>query len=163
MARMGELVVSNTPDDVLVSIGLGSCIGLALVEPSKGLGALAHIMLPEAPEEGDAAGGEAKFADVAVPRLVERMRDAGALPSRMQAAVVGGASMFAFSGGSGLDIGPRNEREVLTQLERCHVRVLATATGGTTGRTMRVHVADGRVTVKTAGGTQFDLLGGEAA
>jgi chemotaxis receptor (MCP) glutamine deamidase CheD len=81
----------------------------------------------------------------------------------MQAAVVGGAKMFALGGGSGLDIGARNEREVLTQLERCQVRVHATATGGTIGRTMRVHVADGRVTVKIAGGTEVDLLGGEAA
>ena len=163
MARMGELVVSNAPDDVLVSIGLGSCIGLALVEPTKRLAALAHIMLPEAPDDGDAAGGEATFADLAVPRLVDRMREAGALPSRMQAAVVGGAKMFTISGGSGLDIGARNEREVLTQLERFQVRVHATATGGTMGRTMRVHVGDGRVTVKAAGGTEVDLLGGEAA
>jgi chemotaxis protein CheD len=163
MARMGELVVSKGPDDVLVSIGLGSCIGLALVEPTKRLAALAHIMLPEAPEGEPLEGGEAKFADVAVPRLVERMCEAGASPSRIQAAIVGGAKMFAFSSGSGLDIGVRNEREVLAQLERANIRVRATATGGTLGRTIRVHTADGRVTVKTAGGREHDLLGGEAA
>jgi chemotaxis protein CheD len=163
MARMGELVVSTAPDDVLVSIGLGSCIGLALVEPTKRLAALAHIMLPEAPEGQPLTGGEAKFADVAVPRLVERIREAGATPSRIQAAVVGGAKMFALTGGSALDIGARNEREVLAQLERAGVCIRATATGGTLGRTIRVHTAEGRVTVKTAGGREHDLIGGEAA
>jgi chemotaxis protein CheD len=162
MARMGNFVVSTAPGDVLVSIGLGSCIGLALVEPERRVAALAHIMLPEAPEGHDGSGGEAKFADVAVPLLLERVLGAGAAPSRLQAAVVGGAKMFSLSGGSGLDIGPRNERAVLDQLRRANVPVCASATGGTVGRTVRVHVGESRVTVKSAGGHEVALIGGVA-
>jgi chemotaxis protein CheD len=162
MARMGEWVVSTAPGDVLVSIGLGSCIGLALVDPVKHLAGLAHIMLPEAPEGHDGKGGDAKFADLAVPFVLERLRDAGAVTGRLHAAVVGGARMFTLSGGSGLDIGARNERAVLAALRRAGMRVAASETGGTTGRTVRVHVGEGRVTVKSAGGTEFDLIGGTA-
>ena len=39
MVRMGDLAVSKTPGEVLVSIGLGSCIGLALIERLCSLGA----------------------------------------------------------------------------------------------------------------------------
>jgi chemotaxis protein CheD len=162
MARMGELVVSTAPGDVLVSIGLGSCIGLALVDPVKHVGALAHIMLPEAPTEHDGSGGAAKFADRAVPLLIERAREAGANATRLQAVLAGGAKMVSLAGGSGLDIGGRNERAVLDQLERARIRVHAAATGGTTGRTIRVHVGDGRVTVRAAGGSEVELLGGDA-
>lgn len=157
---MGEWVMSAAEDDVLVSIGLGSCIGLALVEPSRGLAALAHIMLPEAPDGHEGGGGEAKFADRAVPLLLDRLREAGAAPSRLQAALVGGAKMFSLTGGSGLDIGARNERAVLTELERAGVVVHATETGGTSGRSVRVHVGEGRVSVKPAGEPAFDLIGG---
>jgi chemotaxis protein CheD len=163
MARMGDWVVSTAPGDVLVSIGLGSCIGLALIEPAKPIAALAHIMLPEAPEGYDGRGGEAKFADRAVPLLVDRMRDAGVSTSKLRAIVVGGAKMFSLSGGSGLDIGARNERAVLDELGRAGVRVHALETGGTIGRTVRVHVGEGRVSVKSAGGSVVDVLGGEAA
>lgn len=159
---MGDWVLSTSRGDVLVSMGLGSCIGLALVEPARGLAVLAHIMLPEAPEGHDGVGDEAKFADRAVPFMLERLQDAGAEPSSLRAAVVGGARMFSLSGGSGLDIGARNERAVLAELDRAGVRVHAKETGGTNGRSIRVHVADGRVTVKPSGGTEFDLLGGAA-
>ena len=159
---MGDWVISTTPDDVLVSVGLGSCIGLALLEPVRRVGALAHIMLPEAPEGDDGRGGEAKFADVAVPLVLERLRDAGAVPSRLRAAVVGGARMFTVPD-TGLDIGTRNEQAVLAELGRAGVPVVATATGGTTGRTVRVHVGTARITVKSAGGREVALLGGSPA
>ena len=47
MVRMGELAISDTPGDVLVSLGLGSCIGLALVDKRAGVAGLAHIVLPQ--------------------------------------------------------------------------------------------------------------------
>jgi chemotaxis protein CheD len=157
---MGEWVISGNEGDVLVSIGLGSCIGLALVDPVKRLAGLAHVMLPDAPAGYDGSGGEAKFADRAVPLLVERLRGAGAIPSRLQAVLVGGAKMFTLSGGSGLDIGARNEQAVVAALAKERVKVHATETGGATGRTIRVHVGEGRVTCKSAGGREIDLLGG---
>jgi chemotaxis protein CheD len=160
-ARMGEMVISTAPGDVLVSVGLGSCIGLALVEPVRRIGALAHIMLPASPEGHDGTGGEAKFADLAVPLALERLCRAGAAPERVQAALVGGAQMFSLAGG-GLDIGSRNEHAVRTELDRAAVSIHAIATGGTSGRTVRVHVGDGRVTVKSARGHEVDLLGGAA-
>jgi chemotaxis protein CheD len=158
---MGEWVMSATPDDVLVSIGLGSCVGLAVLEPGQ-RAALAHIMLPEAPESWDGTGGEAKYADRAVPLVLEQLARAGSVPSRLRAALVGGARMFTLAGGSGLDIGARNVEAVRTALESAGVRVVATEIGGTQGRTMRVHVGGGRVTVKRAGGREAALMEGVA-
>jgi chemotaxis protein CheD len=160
---MGEMVVSAAPDDVLVSVGIGSCIGLALVEPVRRVAALAHIMLPEAPEGHAGGGGDAKFADLAVPAALDRLYDAGGVRGRVRAAVVGGAHMFTLAQVAGFDIGSRNQEAVLVQLERAGVPVTGSATGGASGRTMRVHVGNGRVTVKSAGGREVALLeGGEA-
>ena len=47
MVRMGELAASAVAGDVLVSLGLGSCIGLALVDRRHGVAGLAHVVLPD--------------------------------------------------------------------------------------------------------------------
>jgi chemotaxis protein CheD len=135
MVRMGELAITADPAEVLVSIGLGSCIGLALLDAHSRVAGLAHIMLPAATA---GAGATAKFADTAVPLLVERLERAGALRSRLEAVLVGGAQMFAGGGGTTLDVGARNEEATRAALAACRVPVRAEATGGSTGRTIRV-------------------------
>ena len=60
----------DTPGDVLVSLGLGSCIGLALVDKRAGVAGLAHIVLPACAGAVD-PGTMHKFADHAVPALVD--------------------------------------------------------------------------------------------
>jgi len=94
--RMGEIATSTDPDDVLVSIGLGSCIGLALVDRKAGVCGLAHVMLPG---PGDQAGRPpGTFADTGVPTLLQEMQARGGLRVRMAAVIVGGAQMFAAGG-----------------------------------------------------------------
>src|ERR1700760_4864899 len=99
-APMGEMVISSDPNEELVALGLGSCIGLAIVDRTAGVAGLAHIVLPESNDRGDLVG---KFADTAVPELIAQMRRAGAVPRRFETAIAGGARMFEMSGG--LDIG----------------------------------------------------------
>ena len=44
MVRMGEYASSARAGDVLVSLGLGSCIGLALLDRRATVAGLAHVM-----------------------------------------------------------------------------------------------------------------------
>jgi chemotaxis protein CheD len=148
MVRMGDLATSTDRGPVLAAIGLGSCIGLALIDRGAGVAGLAHVMLP-ADTGGDAQPG--KFADTAVPALIERMAARGALRVRLEAVLVGGAQMLG-AAGSRLDVGARNELATREALERAGVRVVAAETGGTQGRTVRVRAGDGEITVKEAGG-----------
>jgi chemotaxis protein CheD len=159
MVRMGELAVSRDPGHVLVSLGLGSCIGLALVDARSGIAGLAHVVLPESGGREDKVR---RFADRAVPELVEQMQRLGAVRPRLKAVLVGGASMFAL-GSAGLDVGPRNEAAVRDQLEAMRIPILATETGGNRGRTIRVSVDGARVTSREAGGTEDELFVGAPA
>jgi chemotaxis protein CheD len=151
--RMGEMVVSTNTTDELVALGLGSCIGLAIVDTTSGVAGLAHIVLPESHASGGPAG---KFADTAVPELVGLLLNAGAVQRRMQAVIVGGARMFEMSGG--LDIGARNEQAVRTALAAARITLHADQTGGNQGRTMKVNVGEGLVTVRSAGQPPVTLL-----
>jgi chemotaxis protein CheD len=157
LARMGEIVSSANAGDVLACVGLGSCIGLALIDRRAGVAGLAHVMLPAAPPEADRAG---KFADLAVPTLVEEIERLGAARHRLDAVLVGGASMFSFgSGGTSQEIGRRNEEAVRAALAASRIPVRAAETGGDRGRTMRVHVGTARVTSREAAGAEIELYG----
>jgi chemotaxis protein CheD len=153
MVRMGELAYSAASGDVLVSLGLGSCIGLALLDRRAAVAGLAHVVLP-ASEGREGAPG--KFADTAVPALLDAVVAAGARRLRVEAVLVGGASMFSF-GGTGLDVGQRNEAAVREQLAGLRIPVAAADTGGGKGRTIRVAVDGGQVTAKAAGESETPL------
>ena len=153
---MGEIAVSKRAGDELVARGLGSCIGLAMIDRLAGIAGLAHIVLPQSTETDRQPG---KFADLAVPALIDRMVRAGAARRRLEAVLAGGARMFELGE---LDIGARNAEAVLAGLAASGVSVRAAETGGSRGRTMRVEVGSCTVTVKKAGGDPTTLLDGSA-
>jgi chemotaxis protein CheD len=154
--RMGEIAVSSNPGDVLISLGLGSCIGLALVDQRRGIAGLAHVMLPEAIADGGPIG---KFADVAVPALVEQTTALGTSRPMLSAVLVGGAQMFALGGSGALDIGVRNDTAVRAALAKERITIVAAETGGSKGRTIRV-MPGGAVLSKAAGGAEIELMPG---
>jgi chemotaxis protein CheD len=155
MARMGELCASATPGDSLVALGLGSCIGLVLLDRRKGVAGLAHIVLPAADGHGKDLN-PLKFADKAVPELLRQVVALGGRKPMLEAIVVGGASMFA-GAGSTLEVGVRNAAAVKAALAAERIRVHAEDTGGTKGRTVRVDPITGIVTVRKAGAKDEQL------
>ena len=159
MVRMGELATSAVAGDVLVSLGLGSCIGLALLDRRLSVAGLAHVVLPAS--SSSTVPGTWKFADHAVPELIDRMVKLGARRPMLEAVLVGGASMFAVSNSS-LEVGQRNEAAVRDLLRAERINVIATETGGSRGRTIRVYVGSHKVTVREAGGVETALVAGVA-
>jgi chemotaxis protein CheD len=155
IVRIGELAASSAPAHVLVVLGIGSCIGLALVDRRVGIAGLAHVVLPRS--QGHIGANRRKFADLAVPELVHELQPLGRI--RLDAALVGGASMFKVSA-AGLEGGHRNEVAVREALDTLRIPVAATATGGRRGRTVRVDGAGGGATVREAGGKEGALLAG---
>jgi chemotaxis protein CheD len=152
--RMGEIAVSSNADDVLMSIGLGSCIGLALVDQRRGIAGLAHVMLPEAIAGGGPVG---KFADLAVPELVKQTTTLGTSRSALKAVLVGGAQMFSLGSSGAMDIGVRNDAAVRAALAKERIPVFAAEVGGSKGRTIRV-IPGGAVLSKEAGGAEKELM-----
>lgn len=151
--RMGEIAVTSSVGEELVALGLGSCIGLTLIDRANGVAGLAHVVLPESRAGATEPG---KFADLAVPELIARLRRAGATEARLEAVLAGGAKMFEL--GSELDIGARNEAAVRSALTQARISVVAAATGGNRGRTVKVMPSEGTVTVREAGGETVTLL-----
>lgn len=154
MVRVADLNVGDG-DDVLVTVGLGSCVAIILHDAAANVGGLAHILLPSPALSRDTAN-VAKFPQTAIPRLIELMVARGANARRMVARIAGGASMFAALAPSGaIQMGERNIVATRQALNLNGLPLVGEAVGGDFGRTVRLFVQDGRVQVSSvAHGTQ---------
>lgn len=147
---MADLQSSRHPC-IITTLGLGSCVGIALYDPGRKVAGLAHIMLPSSLQARNNSN-IAKFADTAVVKLVEDMVSIGALKSQIVAKLAGGAQMFAFNDSSEmLRIGARNVVASKEALSLYRIPILSEDTGGNYGRTIEIHSADGKLLIKTIG------------
>lgn len=133
----------------LISYGLGSCIGIALYDSVTRIGGLAHIMLPDS-TQARSAENPAKFADTAIPLVLEEMIKLGAVKSRIVAKIAGGAQMFTFANTTDImRVGERNAEAVRILLKKVDIRILAEDTGGNYGRTVELKLETGAYRIKT--------------
>lgn len=146
---IADLKVAKNPG-VLITIGLGSCVGIALHDKVNKVGGLIHIMLPKSTEV-KARDNKAKFPDTAIPLALEKMEKLGAKKVNITAKIAGGARMFSFVTTDVMNVGERNveaTKEVLSQLK---IKILKHDTGGNKGRTVEFETATGTVRIKSMG------------
>ncbi|MBK5240370.1 chemotaxis protein CheD [Clostridium sp.] len=147
---IADLNVAYSPDK-LITVGLGSCVGIAIYDKVLALGGLAHIMLPDS-NQFNKVTNEMKFADLAIPLLVQDMIKKGAKLKNMRAKIAGGASMFNFADKSIImDIGNRNGIAVKNALKELSIPIIAEDIGGNKGRTLIFDTASGVLSIRTVG------------
>jgi chemotaxis protein CheD len=139
---IGEHHLGKTP---MSSIGLGSCVGLIIHDRDKGIGVLAHVMLPLSQGKRERPG---KYADSAVETMISELVKAGCNPRSLVAKMAGGASMFkSFTGN--LNIGERNIEAIRILLKEHNIPLIGEDVGGNMGRTIVYIPSDkGKVTVR---------------
>ena len=145
---MADYKVGRDPA-VIISYGLGSCIGISLYDPLTKIGGLLHIMLPDS-TQSKSVENPAKFADTGIPLMLNDVVRLGAVQSRIVAKIAGGAQMFAFANATDImRVGARNAEAAKKVLQSLHIRLLAEDTGGNYGRTVQIDLATGVYKVKT--------------
>lgn len=153
---MADYKVGRAPS-VLISYGLGSCIGISLYDPTTKIGGLLHIMLPDS-SQARASDNPAKFADTGLPLMLNDVLAMGASKPRLVAKIAGGAQMFAFSNATDImRVGTRNADTVKKVLQRMGIRLIAEDTGGNYGRTVQIDLATGIYKVKTIDRGEKDI------
>jgi chemotaxis protein CheD len=144
--KMCEIVVLKG-SGVLCCPGLGSCVAVAALDPTTGIGGMAHVMLPKSFED-NADERPARFADLAVPNLLKILGDRGARISELKLALVGGAHVLRLSSNSEIDIGARNAEAILSSIDALGLKVIEKDLGGVEGRTVTYSLEDGNVMVR---------------
>ena len=147
---MADLKLCKSPDGI-TTLGLGSCVGIALRDPVNKIGGLAHIMLPDSTKIQNNSSIP-KFADTGIQDLVNQMVRAGAVQSRIVAKIAGGAQMFSFQNKTELiAIGERNVEATKKKLQELRIRILAQDTGESYGRTVEFFPETGDFIIKAVG------------
>ena len=153
---IAELKVAGQPDR-LITMGLGSCVGLTLYDPLTKIGGLLHIMLPDSALFSEVTK-PAKFADLGIPLLIAEIKRRGGRVGNLQAKMAGGAQMFSGANDKFmLNIGARNIVTTKSILKGLGIRVLAEDVGGGRGRTMILDTASGLVYIRAVG-TQIKVI-----
>lgn len=147
---MADLKVVLGKDEILKTTGLGSCVGVVLFDQANWIAGLAHVMLPNSFIARDEIVNIAKYADTAIPHMLERMITLGANQSRIIAKLAGGAQMFAFSGTSDtMKVGPRNVETCKEILNKLQIPIRAEDTGANYGRTIEFHCSTGMLLIRS--------------
>ena len=104
---VAQLKIASSP--TLLRTILGSCVAICIYDRMKKIGGLAHILLPV--KQGQNPIPE-KYAETAIPIMINQLIKNGAKKEFMSAKIAGGASMFKFEANIALGkIGDRNVEE----------------------------------------------------
>lgn len=144
---MSQIVVAEAPD-VLVSLGLGSCVAVCVYDYLLKVGGMAHVMLPDSSltKEVTTPG---KYADTAVAHLLTILREKGVVQERMVVKIAGGAQMFSYQElDPKIQIGTRNIIAVEENLAQAGLEVTNRSVGGNIGRSIFMDLETGAIRVR---------------
>lgn len=153
---MADLKVCVSPDSI-TTLGLGSCVGIALRDPVTKIGGLAHIMLPDSTTIRNNSNIP-KFADTGIEELVRQVTKKGANRNRLVAKIAGGAQMFSFGSTSeAVRVGERNVHAVKKKLTEMKIPILAEDTGKNFGRTVIFYPETGDFVIRAVGKSEYKI------
>jgi two-component system chemotaxis response regulator CheB len=116
--------------NVSITTLLGSCVGVAIVDPIQKIGGLNHYLLPN-PLFGETTGN--RFGIFAIPQLVINLEIMGARRSNLKAKIYGGSSLLA-DASSNIEVGKYNIELAKKILKELKIPILEENVGGQTGR-----------------------------
>lgn len=144
---ISEMKMSNSPDDILVTFSLGSCIGVTLYDPVARIGGMVHCMLPLSKTDPEKAKSKpAMFTDTGVTALIQTALDMGAQKQRLILKVAGAAQLMDENGT--FRIGERNLTVLRKVLWKNNILIAAEDVGGTVARTVFLYMDTGRTVVR---------------
>lgn len=145
---IGEYKIAGNPE-VLVTLGLGSCVGVCIRDKRSSVGGMIHVMLPESKNDPNAK--LSKYAYPGIKLMVDDMIKMGARISGMEAKIAGGAAMFETKG---FDVGRRNVDRVKSVLRELGIFLVSEDTGGNRARSIEYHIKEGDLFIKKVGGKE---------
>lgn len=137
----GELYCSATP--TLVRTILGSCIAVCLWDPVRRIGGLNHYVLPR----GAVSDRTARYGDIAIAQLKQRMLDLGCQLNDLRAKIFGGAAVLPTAAWD-RSVGAKNLKIALERLQADRIPIIARRTGGADGLIIQMNTATGEVDIR---------------
>ncbi len=147
---MGDLNICSSPNSI-VTLGLGSCVGVVLYDPVTKVAGMLHAMLPDSTKIQNNTN-RYKFVDTGLDDLIMKLTTSGAVKRRLIAKLAGGAQMFAFGSSNEMcRIGDKNVAASKAKLASLGIPLVAEDTGLTYGRTVEFFPETGEYQIRAVG------------
>lgn len=146
IAGLGDIVISNNPNDIIKAFSLASCVGITAYNASLHIAGMIHIVLPSRPEHSVSDSSPSYYASTGVPLFIQKLLKAGSRKNELVVSVYGGAANCV---NDHFNIGKRNlnaVKRILVELDICYNLV---DVGGNISRTLIMDVATGTVKMNT--------------
>lgn len=144
---IAEQKVARAPDKI-ITLGLGSCVGLVLYDTIGKVGGMVHIMLPTAPS--DSISNKSKFADTAIVELISLLTQSGAARRNLKAKMAGGAHMFNNAYNKDImNVGQRNIEMCRGLLRQNSIPIVSEDVGGSSGRSIEFCCESNQLEIRT--------------
>lgn len=125
-------------DETIISTLLGSCVAVAIHDPTTGIGGLNHYLLPDGlPDERE----NSRYGEHAIPMLIEECIRLGANRNKLQAKIYGGGNVISVSS-IGEGIGKRNIEIAEQLLKKYGIPILDRNVAGESARTIKMNTAN---------------------
>jgi chemotaxis protein CheD len=153
---VADMALSDSPEELLVTYSLGSCIAVIIFDPCAYVGGMLHYMLPESSLDPEKARlNPCMFADTGISHLFKTSYLMGAKKEHMVVKTVGGAQILDPKGV--FNIGKRNYLAMRKIFWKNNVEIAAEHVGGEINRTVRLEMNSGRVIVKMGTGAEIEI------
>lgn len=147
IVRIADMKVSNDTNDVLRTLALGSCIGVAVYDPSVKVGGLLHYMLPDSKRYSEKAKTRPyMFGDTGIELLLDEVIKQGAIKSNLKVVIAGGAQMVTKKNGV-FNIGRKNTLAANKILTEKNLGINVKCTGSSIPRSVSLEIRDGVILV----------------
>lgn len=140
-----QSMIFYSREECLITTILGSCISVCLWDSYQKIGGMNHYMLPLWNGEGLPS---ARYGNIAIPNLIEKMTGSGCEKGNLKAKVFGGAELLSFSQNRGMSIGTQNIILAEDILNREGIQIIGIDVGGNYGRRIQFNTMTGIVLLK---------------
>jgi len=144
--KTGEAFVSKAPE-ILISLGVGSCVIVCLYEENKKIGGMIHAMLPSILGRENPDKSEYLFVDKGLQKLINEIEDIGCKKEDLTAKIIGGAEMFKKLSINSINLGNLNVNSAKMLLEKESIKIISEDTGGNSGRSVKFYLENGQIEI----------------
>ena len=145
---ISDMAISKTPQDILITYSLGSCLGLTVYDPENKIGGLIHCLLPLAQTDQEKSKkNPMMFVETGVPLLLQKMLALGAKKNNLIIKAAGCGK--ALNSGEQFNIGQRNFTVLRKILWKNNLLIKSKDVGGSKARTMTLEIETGDTIIKS--------------
>lgn len=164
---LGHLLICTDKQATLHLPNVGSGLVVVMYDRINKVAGAAHILLPDSNLDANTPGNHAasadktpapaKFANLAIPTLIQQFEAGGGQKTYTSVRLAGGAQLFNFGGGGGnpLNIGSRNAIAARANFTRLGYPVEKADIGGNKARTLKLVMQSGQLSVTLLGGREY--------